>query len=84
MYIVKDKIRQAFQRTKIIENPIYLLLENGNFPWDWNSQNSRRTGNSQSSGNPRISVIPQDFPYEQFPGGKSLKPYGREGMGISH
>ena len=28
--------------------------------------------------------IPQELPYGKFPGGKSLKPYGREGTRISH
>ena len=26
----------------------------------------------------------QEFPYGKFLGGKSLKPYGREGTGVSH
>ena len=59
-------------------------LENWNFPWDGYSRDSRKTGNSLSSGNSRISGISREFPYWKFPGGKSLKPYRREGTSISH
>ena len=58
-------------------------LRNGKFPWDGNSRDSHKVGNSQSSGNSQISGISGEFQYGKFPGGKSLKPYGREGAGIS-
>ena len=75
---VEKLIKQSLQCKKLIENPIYVHSENRNFPWRGNSGNSRGMGNSQISG------ISREFPYGKFPGGKSLKPYGRKGMRNSH